>query len=57
MAHSLNMDAVAEGVERSGQLQQLLSFDCDAVQGFLFARPLSADALSSLMTRDTPLQG
>ena len=40
MAHSLNLKAIAEGVERKEQLEFLRSHNCDAVQGYLFSRPV-----------------
>lgn len=42
MAHSLNMTVVAEGVETEEQLHFLQSIGCDAIQGYLFSRPISA---------------
>jgi EAL domain-containing protein (putative c-di-GMP-specific phosphodiesterase class I) len=49
LAHSLEMDVVAEGVETASQLDTLKSMQCDELQGFLLGRPLSADAFSALM--------
>ncbi|WP_034293621.1 MULTISPECIES: DUF3330 domain-containing protein [Burkholderiales] len=40
LAHGLGMDVVAEGVETTASLAQLRQADCDAVQGYLFARPM-----------------
>ncbi len=40
MAHSLNLKAIAEGVELKEQLEFLRSHNCDAVQGYLFSRPV-----------------
>jgi len=37
---------VAEGVETEGQSQVLRSLGCDVLQGFLFAKPMSAKALA-----------
>ena len=42
MAHSLKMVVVAEGVETGDQLAQLKRLECDELQGFLLARPLSS---------------
>ncbi|NEZ04943.1 GGDEF domain-containing protein [Wenzhouxiangella sp. XN201] len=39
MARSLELGTVAEGVERREQLELLSEEGCDAVQGFLLARP------------------
>ncbi|HEX4986399.1 MAG TPA: EAL domain-containing protein [Burkholderiales bacterium] len=42
MAHSLRMKAVAEGVETQAQLAMLAGAGCDEIQGYYFARPMSA---------------
>ncbi|HTJ58477.1 MAG TPA: EAL domain-containing protein [Devosiaceae bacterium] len=47
MTHSLGMTAIAEGVERMEQLTYLQAYGCDAVQGFLFSRPLPVAAMPS----------
>lgn len=39
MAKSLNMKAVAEGVETQEQLESLQVLGCDFVQGYLFGKP------------------
>jgi EAL domain-containing protein (putative c-di-GMP-specific phosphodiesterase class I) len=43
MAHSLNLQVVAEGVENADQLTLLKTYGCDEVQGFLFSKALAAD--------------
>ncbi|MEL6495116.1 MAG: EAL domain-containing protein [Cyanobacteria bacterium J06623_7] len=42
MAHQLNLQVVAEGVETQGELDFLKSINCDMMQGFWFSRPLSS---------------
>jgi diguanylate cyclase len=49
LAHSLDMDVVAEGVETGSQLDRLEDMMCDEMQGFLLAKPLSAEAFSDLL--------
>ncbi len=44
MARALGMATVAEGVERREQVDFLRSVGCDAVQGYVFSRPLSLPA-------------
>jgi EAL domain-containing protein (putative c-di-GMP-specific phosphodiesterase class I) len=43
LAHSKNLNVVAEGVETMEQLEVLRKQGCDIVQGFLFSRPISAE--------------
>ena len=56
LAHSLGIEAIAEGVETSDQLDRLGALGCDAVQGFLLGRPVDADAFS-LIIRDARWPG
>jgi diguanylate cyclase len=52
LAHSLEMDVVAEGVETASQLDKLQTMMCDEIQGFLVGKPLTADAFGLLMTSE-----
>jgi diguanylate cyclase (GGDEF)-like protein len=49
MAHSLDKQVVAEGVETMEQLDYLREHDCDLAQGFFLARPLSAQEMTGLL--------
>lgn len=51
MAQSLDLNTVAEGVERSDQLDLLRNEGCDHVQGFLLARPARPEAIPELVGR------
>src|SRR5205085_8831879 len=51
LAHSLNLTVVAEGIETGAVLERLVELDCDAGQGYLFARPLPADELVGWIER------
>jgi EAL domain-containing protein (putative c-di-GMP-specific phosphodiesterase class I) len=42
LAHSLKLRVVAEGVETRAQLDFLRANECDEMQGYLFAEPMSA---------------
>ncbi|WP_308921794.1 EAL domain-containing protein [Janthinobacterium sp. J1-1] len=49
MAHSLKLKVVAEGVETPQQVEFLRRAGCDNVQGFYFARPMTAAQLTALL--------
>ena len=48
-AQSLGIPTVAEGIERQAELDVLHHLGCPAFQGFLFARPMTATAVSALV--------
>jgi diguanylate cyclase (GGDEF)-like protein/PAS domain S-box-containing protein len=43
IAETLELDTIAEGVERSEQRDSLVELGCGYLQGYLFARPMPAD--------------
>jgi diguanylate cyclase len=45
LAHALELHVTAEGVETAEQHEGLQALGCDSMQGFLFARPMPADAM------------
>ena len=49
MAHTLGFTVIAEGVERDSQAAFLRALGCEQAQGFLFARPMSAEEFSALL--------
>ncbi len=49
MARSLNLAVLAEGVETEAQASFLRGRRCDAMQGYLFSRPLPAAEFEQLM--------
>ena len=51
LAHSLGMKVTAEGIEFDDQRDELLALACDRGQGYLFARPMSAQAAVKTMKR------
>ena len=48
MAKRLHLRTVAEGVETEAQLQFLRANGCDAYQGYLFAKPLTAVEITAM---------
>ena len=49
LAHSLNLEVVAEGVETQAQLDFLIAQGCDQFQGFLFSVPLPIGELETYL--------
>jgi len=55
MAQGLKMNLIAEGVEKSDQLEFLRALNCNEVQGFLFSKPLPGNEITGLLMRNGPL--
>ncbi len=49
MAHKLDIKTIAEGVETQAQQDLLQHFGCDYVQGFLYSKPIKAQAFEKLL--------
>jgi len=49
MAHALNLDVLAEGVEESGQQEILSRLGCSYSQGYLYSKPLTAEAFPAFL--------
>ena len=49
LAHTLNMDIIAEGVENATQLAQLRALQVEYGQGYHFAKPLDAAAAEAMI--------
>ena len=49
LGKSLNLETLGEGIEDLAQLEHLQRAHCDSGQGFLFARPLEATALTAFL--------
>ena len=52
LAHALDMEVVAEGVETHAVLALLTVMGCDMVQGFLISRPIALEALMTFLAED-----
>ncbi len=50
LGKTLGLETLAEGIEESAQYSQLERDQCDSGQGYLYARPLDADALEAFVT-------
>lgn len=48
LSHGLGRSVVAEGIEQSEQRQALMEGGCAQGQGFLFSRPIPADAFNAV---------
>ncbi|PZO41682.1 MAG: GGDEF domain-containing response regulator [Pseudanabaena frigida] len=51
LAHGLNMDVVAEGIETEEQKQILRSLSCNYAQGYLLSLPLDPQSATSLIDK------
>jgi diguanylate cyclase (GGDEF)-like protein/PAS domain S-box-containing protein len=54
LANNLGMDVIAEGVETSEQIMQLLRMNCGYVQGYHFSRPIDRTAARILLEQTYP---
>ena len=54
LGEALDMQIVAEGIERQDQLDSLSGLSCDVGQGYFFARPLDGAAMSALLAEQIP---
>jgi diguanylate cyclase (GGDEF)-like protein len=49
LGKSLGLQTLAEGIEESAQYSQLEREECDSGQGYIFARPLEAEAVEAFL--------
>ena len=47
LGHNLSMEVIAEGVETAEQAYQLWAMQCEAAQGYFFAKPLDSNAATA----------
>lgn len=53
MATALGLEVIAEGVEQPEQAELLASLGCHFAQGYLFGRPMDADAATRLLQQQS----
>lgn len=51
LGKTLDLEVVAEGIERGEQLSRLQTLDCELGQGFLFAKPMDSQEIEKLFER------
>lgn len=54
LAHNLNLNVIAEGVENQSQIEFLQMHGCDEVQGYYFSKPVPPEQIPALLTIDIP---
>jgi len=54
LGHSLGLETVAEGIEEPEQQAAIAAMGCHQGQGYHFARPLDADAITQLLDDHSP---
>jgi EAL domain-containing protein (putative c-di-GMP-specific phosphodiesterase class I) len=54
LGRTLGLDVVAEGIEELDQANALRERHCDLGQGFLFSRPVAADAFAAFFASPVP---
>ena len=57
LAHSLDMNVIAEGIETEEQYEFLRSHGCDKGQGYIISRPISVEAIQEIIfNKDKPIK-
>lgn len=52
LAHGLDMEVIAEGVESLCQVELLRQMDCDDIQGFYYARPQPSEKFAEMVCKE-----
>jgi len=55
IAHGLDLNVVAEGVECEAERDKLLQMGCDEIQGYLFSPPVNKDAMREFLVKTDDL--
>jgi len=56
LCHNLELQCIVEGVETEAQLEALREMRCYHIQGYLFARPMSAEDMDRFLAADSNLK-
>ena len=56
VADALSLAATVEGIEDEAQLRQVIELGCLQAQGFLLSRPLTADAVTALLSQQVAVR-
>ncbi len=51
LAHTLELDVIAEGVEMQDQLELLKTLNCDKIQGYFISKPIAREEFENLLER------
>jgi diguanylate cyclase (GGDEF)-like protein len=51
LAHTMNLNVIAEGVETKEQFEILRKIKCDAIQGYYFSKPLPEDEVGIFLAK------
>ncbi len=54
MAHSLEIDVIAEGIETEEQLNLLIAQQCNHYQGYYFSRPVPVSEIEKILRKPIP---
>lgn len=56
LAHNLDMEVTAEGIERPEQIAQMIALDCDYAQGYLYSPPVPLEEAEALIFHNADLR-
>lgn len=51
LAHQMNLEVVAEGVESEEQYRYLINNNCDLIQGYYISKPISVDGIQDVLKK------
>jgi EAL domain-containing protein (putative c-di-GMP-specific phosphodiesterase class I) len=51
LGKSMELKVVAEGVETAEQADILISYGCDAIQGYYISKPIHAEEIEALLVK------